>query len=280
MSEISESFFQLMENHSSVRSFRAQAVIPAEHERRIVSAAQRSSTSCNLQTYAFLSIKDPGTRDALAEVCGGQRFIREAGLFFVVCVDLHKMEIVTSRAGYEYYQARYLESFLMSAMDAAIAAQTAALAAEALGYGICLVGSIRNHSDRAIQILQLPPRLFPLVGLCVGVPLRENQPNQPRPRLPLEGVLFQERYDPDRVEAAIRSYDRTMEQTGCYCGREFSLQEVAVAAGETRREDSRPAGPGGYGWIEHSARRVCSRNPEHARPNLSAVLRQAGFGLE
>lgn len=206
-----------------------------------------------------------------------QRFIREAGLFFVACADLHKMEIATSRAGYEYYQSRYLESFLMSAMDAAIAAQTAALAAEALGYGICLVGSIRNHVDRAIQILQLPSRLFPLVGLCVGAPLRENEP---RPRLPLEGILFQERYEPAREQAAIESYDRKMEQSACYRGRELPLEEVAVTARAGPRPERRTGGAGGCGWIEHSARRVSSRNPEHARPDLSSVLRRAGFGLE
>lgn len=270
-------FFRLMEQHRSIRSFVQGAEVPADHLERIVAAAQRSPTSCNLQTYSFLAIRDRQTRERIAAVSGGHRFIVEAGLLLVALVDLHKMEVVTRRAGYRYYQSQFLESFLMAAMDTAIAAQSALIAAEALGYGVCMLGSIRNHSDRAIEILQLPPKLFPLVGLAIGVPERLNAP---RPRLPLQGVLFQERYDPARVEAAIEEYDRLMRESGVYEGREFPLDEV-------ERVEPAPAGraggrhtPGAYGWIEHSARRVSSRNPEDARDNLSEVLRRAEFGLK
>ena len=279
MSEISESFFQLMENHRSVRSFRAQAVIPAEHERRIVSAAQRSSTSCNLQTYAFLSIKDPGTRGRPG---GGLRRAEVHPRGRPVFRGLRR----PAQDGNRHFprRLRVLPGPLPGVLPD-------------VRHGCGHRRPDRRAGRRGAGLRHLPGRLDPqprrpghpdppaaAPAVPAGGAVRRRppagEPAEPARRLPLEGVLFQERYDPDRVEAAVRSYDRTMEHTGCYCGREFSLQEVAVAAGETRREDSRPAGPGGYGWIEHSARRVCSRNPEHARPNLSAVLRQAGFGLE
>ncbi len=40
----------------------------------------------------------------------------------------------------------YVENFLVAAVDVAIAAQSAALAAEPLGLGICYIGSIRNRT--------------------------------------------------------------------------------------------------------------------------------------
>jgi hypothetical protein len=42
----------------------------------------------------------------------------------------------------------YVENFLLAALDAVIAAQTASLAAESLGLGICYIGSIRNNHAR------------------------------------------------------------------------------------------------------------------------------------
>ena len=149
--------FERLQNRSSVRSFDTTKQIPREHEQKIVGAAQRASTSFNLQTYCFISVKDSENRKKLAELSGEQWFICKASLFYVVCVDLHKMDFVAHKAGYKYHQKDLLEGFLMASIDTAIAGQTAAIAAENLGYGICMIGGIRNHVDQVCEVLQLPP---------------------------------------------------------------------------------------------------------------------------
>jgi len=265
----SNTFLSLTEEHSSVRSFLPGAEVPPEHVDAIIRAAQRASTSCNLQTYAFLSITQPATRRRLAELAGGHAGIVEAGLFLVVCIDLHKMELVAEKAGYRYTQERYLESFLIAAVDTALAAQNASLAAESLGYGICMIGSLRNHAEEVWKLLELPPKVFPLFGMTVGVPAKRNPP---KPRLPLQAVLFQDRYDARAVEKAMEEYDRLMAQSGIYSGREFDVSCCATAGS--------PTAGGEYGWIEHSARRISSTDPLQTRAGLRGILERAGFSFD
>jgi FMN reductase (NADPH) len=269
-------FLCLMHDHRSVRSFVPDAEIPAAHERAFITAAQRAPTSCNLQTYAFLSIKNRALRTSLSDLAGGNSSVVEAGLFLIVCVDLHKMEIVAKKTGYRYHQAQFLESFLMAAIDASLAAENAALAAESLGYGVCMIGSLRSRAEEVWKILDLPEKVFPLFGMTVGVPSKRNPV---KPRLPLSAVLFQDRYDTEAVQRAIAEYDQTMKRSGIYNGREIdtSCCSISDAKYDGKAGDRSSAD---YGWIEHSGRRISSTNPLDARPLLRAVLERAGFGFE
>jgi len=72
------------------------------------------------------------------------------------------MELVTSAAGYDFYQSGFLESFLTAWVDSAIAGLTAAFAAESLGYGTCTIGGVRNHVDKMVEFLELPRVVYPL----------------------------------------------------------------------------------------------------------------------
>jgi FMN reductase (NADPH) len=156
--------------------------------------------------------------------------------------------------------AEHVEIFLVAAMDAAIAMQTSALAAESLGLGICFIGAIRNSPEDVIDLLGLPHLVFPISGMTVGWPADEAFI---RPRLPLEAVLHWEQYDPTGEAEALKAYDRAMIETGIYRGR-----QVPTARVEGDVED--------YGWLEHSAR----RGSRPARTRLREVLRTQGFDLK
>lgn len=265
-----EALDAMLSLRSSVRCFDTEKSVPEEDEKRIVEAAQRTSTSSNLQSYSFISIKNPENRKKIAELSARQWFICDAGLFMLVCVDLHKVEHLTRLAGYKYGQGDLLESFLMAVIDAALAGQTASLMAEGLGYGICMIGGVRNNTDKIIELLSLPAKVFPVFGLCIGHPLKKNPP---KPRLDLSGVLFTDRYDESCVDKAIRDYDRVMSGSGIYAGREFPLESVEKAGSRDGRIEK-------YGWIEHSARRVSTTNPEKTRFMLRGILEDRGFGFK
>jgi FMN reductase (NADPH) len=154
----------------------------------------------------------------------------------------------------------YVENFLMCAVDVGIAAQSAALAAESLGLGICYLGSIRNDTQKVIDLLTLPRLVFPVVGMTLGWPVA---PPVVRPRLPTSAILYRETYDPAHRDAALAEYDQTMIATGIYEGRQVPV----------------PGKPGqveSYGWLEHSARRAA----QPARTELRDVLKRQGFALE
>jgi FMN reductase (NADPH) len=194
----------------------------------------------------------------LQELYGGQQHIGQAPLFLTWVADLSRLDRVCAGRGY-LQQAAHVENFLQAAVDTAIAAQNAALAAEALGLGICYIGSIRNQPREVIELLGLPRLAFPLVGMTVGWPAT---PPRLRPRLPLAAVLHWERYDPQNEAALIQQYDQAMIATGIYRGRQVTPED--------------PLPESEYGWSEHSARRVA----QISRPFLRQVLHDQGFELK
>jgi FMN reductase (NADPH) len=244
--------------HWSVRAYKPDPV-PDEMVEGIVAAGQRASTSSNLQTYSVVAVTEPDRIARLAELCGDQRQIRQAPAFLAWCADRARLDRVCRMRGYEQ-EAGYVENFLVAAVDAALAMQNAALAAESLGLGMCYIGAIRNHPAEVIELLELPKLVFPISGMTLGWPAAEPFI---RPRLPLGAVLHWQRYDTAGEEEALETYDRAMIETGIYRGR-----QVPVPGREGEVED--------YGWLEHSARRAC----RPVRTGLCDVLRQQGFELK
>jgi FMN reductase (NADPH) len=248
---------QLMHRHGSVRKYKADPV-PVELIETIAAAAQRASTSSNLQVVSVIAVTEAAKRARLAEVCG-QEYVAQAPVALVWCADLRRLDRVCELRGYTQV-TDYVENFLVCALDVGIAAQNGALAAESLGLGMCYLGSIRNNCEAVIDLLMLPSLVFPVVGMMVGWPAA--QPTV-RPRLPTSAVLYWEGYDPQPRDAALDEYDRTMIATGIYQGR-----QVPVPGKPGEMED--------YGWQEHSARRVA----QAARTELRAILKRQGFSLE
>jgi FMN reductase (NADPH) len=248
---------EVIHAHGSVRAYKPDPVSDALLE-TIVRAAQRASTSSNLQAYSVIAVTDAAKRARLAELCGNQAHIAQAPLFLAWCADLARLDRVCALRGYTQV-TQYVENFLVAALDAVIAAQNAALAAESLGLGICYIGSIRNNPREVIELLGLPRLVFPVVGMTVGYP---EKPPSLRPRLPLEAILHRERYNPDQ-DRALHEYDRVMAATGIY-----NQRQVPVPGKPGEMED--------YGWLEHSARRAA----QALRTNLRQVIQEQGFALE
>lgn len=244
--------------HFSVRRYKADPV-PCEMVEAIVAAGQRASSSSNLQTYSVVAVMDPDKIARLAELSGEQDHIYQAPVFLAWCADLSRLERVCQARGYRQVSEN-TENFLIAAVDAALAMQNAALAAESLGLGMCYIGGIRNHPLEVSELLGLPELVVPVCGMTLGWP--DVKPRL-RPRLPLRAVLHWERYDTHGEAQALKEYDRDMIATGIYRGR-----QVPVPGVEGEMED--------YGWQEHSARRVSKVH----RPHLRAALEKRGFMLK
>jgi len=244
--------------HFSVRQYKPDPVAD-ETIAAVVAAGQRASTSSNLQTYSVVVVKDASRRARLAELCGNQAHIAQAPVFMAWCADQSRLARVCERRGYQAVND-YVENFLVAAVDAALAMQTAALAAESLGLGMCYIGGIRNHPDLVSEMLGLPDLVFPVCGMTLGWP--DVEPFI-RPRLPLEAILHWECYDLSPEPRALAAYDQAMIATGIYEGRQVPIPGI-----EGEMED--------YGWQEHSARRAS----RHIRPLLRDILAARGFPLE
>lgn len=192
----------LLKRHRSIRAF-APEPVPDEHIRRAVEAGQAASTSSAVQAYAVLNVTDAEARRALIQLTGGQPKVAEAGAFLVICGDLRRHRLAARL--HETTHRDSLETFLVAAIDASLFAQNLALALESLGYGICYIGGLRNSLPEVDRLLALPEGVLPFYGMCVGVPA--ESPGA-RPRLPVEAVLFDDRYpDDEEMLEMIRRYD-------------------------------------------------------------------------
>ena len=246
---------RLLANHRSIRSYRPDP-LPEGALDVIVTAAQSASTSSNIQAYSIVAVQAPERKKLLAE-WSDNPFVAQAPLFLVFCADLHRLETVTQRQGYEFAE-RDMDVFIQAVVDTALAAQNAAVAAESLGLGICYIGGIRNELAKVAELLRLPPRTFALFGMTVGYPAK---PSRVRHRIPMDVVLHHETYSDDGLEDGLRRYDETTAASGIYAGRRATLDDAKE--------------PQLYGWCEHTARRLARPHPKRA--GMRRQLEQLGW---
>jgi nitroreductase len=177
----------------------------------------------------------------------------KAPLFFVICVDSHRMEIVMAERGWSMVN-NDLSLLLLGIQDAALMAENMVIAAESLGMGSCFLGGIPYRSRRIIEDFGLPGRVFPLVGLSMGYPA-ENPPA--RPRYPLNFSLFEDCYaefDPQTIRAAMRMMDEG------YLAQDYYRSRNAMIPLEGDRSETYTFET--YSWTEHISRKTGQWFPE------------------
>lgn len=255
LEEHAEAVFEALLAHKSVRHFLPQSLAPGTLE-QIVAAAQSAASSSNLQTWSVIALEETERKAQAATLCGDQNFIRQAPLFLVFCADLARLTQLASTSELTDTGLEYLEMFLMAVIDASLAAQNAALAAEALGLGICYVGAARNKPRELSAFLELPPRVFALFGMAIGVP-NHAKPAAIKPRLPQNAVLHRETYSLNAQTESITAYNSVMREF-------YQTQKMNV----------------GGNWAEHSAKRIATVEALNGRHILREFLQEHGFDLK
>ncbi|AGT10964.1 NADPH-dependent oxidoreductase [Paracoccus aminophilus] len=192
-------------DHRSVRSYLADP-LPEGFLETIISASSSAPSSSNVQAWSVVAVTDPEKRARLSEIAGGQAHIRQAPVILVWIADLSRAEAVAGREGVTLEGLGYTETFLLAAIDAALAAQNALVAAESLGLGAVYIGALRNDPAAVAALLDLPPRAVAVFGLLLGHP-DPSVPSAVKPRLPQQAVLHRETYRPEVQPAAIARHD-------------------------------------------------------------------------
>ncbi|MEI4472996.1 NADPH-dependent oxidoreductase [Frigidibacter sp. MR17.24] len=231
---------------SSCRAY-ADRPVPPGTLQALALAAQSAPSSSNLQCWSVVAVTDPGPKAALNAVSGQQRHVDEAPVLLCFLADLSRVETLADDAGMPTDSLAYLEMFLMAAIDASLAAQNLATAAEAMGLGTCCIGGMRNDIDTVGALLGLPRRVVPVFGMTLGYP-DPARPAAVKPRLPTAAVLHLGRYRTDDLADQIRTYDQRL-------------------AGFDR-EQGRPVAP----WTQRSAERISDPARMQGRQDLLARL--------
>jgi nitroreductase len=196
----------LLLNHRSVRGYRPDA-LPAGTLETLIAAAQSAATSSNLQTWSVIAVTDPGKKAALAKLANNQKHIEQCPLFLVWVADIARNQRLAQQEGVTLEVMPYQETFLVAAIDAALAAQNATVAAESLGLSCVYIGALRNQPLEVAKVVNLPSGAFGVFGMCVGY-ATEAAFGEVKPRLPQEVILHHETYEVPVDEARRRSaYD-------------------------------------------------------------------------
>lgn len=244
----------LLLSHRSIRGYRPDAP-PAGTLETLVAAAQSAATSSNLQTWSVVSVTDPAKRAAMAKLAGNQKHIEQCPIFLVWCADVSRNARMAESEGRELEGLPYLETFLVAAIDAALAAQNAVVAAESLGLSTVYIGALRNDPEQVAQLLALPQGVMGVFGLCVGY-AAEGVANEVKPRLPQASVLHHDSYSTADEGALRAAYDGEM---------------AAFSARQGMDSDN---------WTRRVLQRLGTIRALNGRDRLGAAVRALGFPLK
>ena len=194
-------------NHRTIRKFTDEPVDEATMT-RLLEVARQTPSCAFLQQLTVLRIKDPAIREVL-HASSGQPYVGgDRGELLVFIVDMHRNAQIRTEAGQDLEPVERFSVFMEGAEDAILAAQNVLVAAESLGLGTCLLGSIQRDIRSVIKALKLPKHTFPILGMLIGHP---DQNPQLKPRLPLEFITGVDTY-PELGDhhAALADYDEVI----------------------------------------------------------------------
>src|SRR5215831_20180409 len=119
-------------------------------------AATRAPMGGNELVRRIVVISDPAVVRTVREVTPS--FLADSPAILLICTDLDRAEAAMGRQGRD----------ILSLLDAGAAAQNVALAATALGLGVCFVRSVNDAALRAV--LNLPANVRPDILIGIGYP--------------------------------------------------------------------------------------------------------------
>ena len=175
--------------------------LPEAALQTILKASVRAANASNMQSYSIVVVKD---RSRMKEVCTYQ-----GSCMLLYCVDFSRLKASAEHLGYPYFPDN-MTGFVTASINAALAVQTAAIAARSLGIDYLITNGIhRGDMERVWSLLDLPTtHCFPLIAMVLGYPTRE--PEHQKGRLDGPGVIHYEKHHrltKDEVEEITRQYD-------------------------------------------------------------------------
>lgn len=173
---------------------------------KILAAAMRAPTCGNMQLYTVIVTRSEEGKRALAPLHFNQPMVTEAPVVLTICADFSRFtrwcELSDADPGYDNFL-----SFITAMSDATIFAQQIVAIAEAEGLGTCYLGTVTYNADKISELLELPELCIPVACITLGWPAEEGVETE---RLPLEGVVYQEKYrhdDDSRIKEIFSAKD-------------------------------------------------------------------------
>lgn len=210
---------KVLQDRRSIRDYSDEPV--QKHDLDLILEAGRLAPSGeNAQPWRFIVVNDPKTRDQLGALAGGgsgRRFTAEYVTKRMQERFASLQDDAKKRAAFEKLTSGQVSAFLAQApvcivvcgkkdvwdlpFDTSAAIENMLLMVTALGLGACWVIApcidIRDE-ERIKELLSVPPDFKAVSIISVGHPARSPRP---RPRLPIEDLVFAENWGTSYYEA-------------------------------------------------------------------------------
>ena len=235
------------------RRYAARAVDDALLD-TVLAAAQSAPSKSDLQQYSIVVTRDAARIARVADWIGTMPWIKDAPVLLLFCGDMRRGQRACEAHGRPHANNN-MDTFLNTAVDAALAMGMAIAAADAAGLGTCPISYVRSHIEKVGPLFRLPEGVYPVAGLTLGWPEARNEPT---PRLPPSVVIHREQYDDAALAQALPAYDALRPKQ------------------KPRYPEVHGPAPEGCTWSENAARQLSV--PE--RFGFRAWLRLRGFALD
>lgn len=194
-------------NHRTIRAFKKQS-LTRDQVTTLCEAARHTSTSMFMQQFSIMHITDPQLREQIRNI-SKQQYVGANGDLFIFIVDLYRNQQIRKQLGNDDGRLHTTDIFMQAVEDTVLAVQNFLLAAESMGLGGVILGSIKNDPAKLVQVLNMPKMTLPLLGIQVGIP---DQEPQLKPRLPLKFISFENQYPRDFDVEQLKDYNHHVTQ--------------------------------------------------------------------
>lgn len=167
--------YEAIATRKSVRAFKDKD-IAEDVILRLLEAARLAPSASNRQESRFVVVRDPATRQKLAQAAGGQKFVGQAPVVLACCAETDDHVMSCGQLCYP--------------IDVAIAIDHLTLCAVAEGLGTCWIGAFNEKEVK--EILGIPPTVRVVELLPIGYP--QDPAPVKKSRVPLEEFIKQERW--------------------------------------------------------------------------------------
>lgn len=182
--------YDMMMKRRSVRIFKDQE-IPEPLIGKMLDAAINAPSGGNIQPLSIILIRSMERRRKLAELAGGQPWVRNAPLSMIFCLDFYRVKKWAEMCQTDFRGEEAINHFLIAYADLMVAAQNVVILAEGFGLGSVYIGSIQHEMDETRNFFEIPEYVLPMMVLSIGYP--KSIP-QNIPKLKKEIIVHHERY--------------------------------------------------------------------------------------
>jgi len=212
----------LILERTSIRNFDKDKNVQESALNKILIAGIRAPSAGNIQPRTIIVVKDETVRERLYELCENQAFMKDAPVWIVICCDLHRHLKAAKLTGVGYNFTGILP-YTFGVLDAALSLENMVIAAEALGLGSVIIGSIIEHPEKVKELLGLPEHCLALSILCIGYP--HKKPGI-REKWDCDVIVCRDRYKDIEAEDVSEYWKKFISRDLKRSGKEPSEEEI------------------------------------------------------